>query len=183
MKRVYFLMIALAAFALSACSAIEDAATIKVDIPDFAITLPATVTGPVGITRVDPYNFSGSYTLNINQDAFSDIQPYISLITGITISEVTVTITKVSGTGGTASNITLSATGVTPNVTMSNFTFGTAVPGNAALKTFLQNTIMRLKNGDVTVSIVGTTDVAPGTELRISIELSGVEVTAKTITF
>ena len=178
MKKVYFLMIALGALALSACSAIEDAATIKVPVPDFAINLSA----PVSAATRAATNFSGSQILSINDPQFSAIKDYIDVITDIIINQVTVTITNSGSSGTGASNITLSATGVTPNVTIANYTFGTPYSGDAALKTFLKNVILQLKNG-VTVSISGTTDVPSGETLSVSIALSGVEVWAKTIKF
>jgi len=183
MKKINVLMIALATLALSACSSLKDAAIVKVDVADFNINITADV-GPTrsgeGITRTgNP--FGGSYVLSINSSQFSNLRPYRNLMSGITIEDVAITITKSGGGSGTATNIILSATGVSPNFTLASYTLGQKIQGNAALLNFIKSTILQLKTNDnVTVSIAGETNVTSGS-LDVVIEVKGIKVLVETI--
>jgi len=184
MKKFNVLMIALAAFALGACSLIEDAATVKVDISDFTIDIPANVEGisrAGGLTRADGLNpFSGSYTLSISESQFGDLNKYKNVITDVKIDAVTVTITQSGLTDGIAQNVKLEATGVNDFI-IASYTFGQAYT-NPGLITFVKNTILQLKNDSVTIHISGVTNANSG-PLTVTISVEGVQLWAKTITF
>ena len=178
MKKINVLMIAFIALALSAC---KDAATVKITVPDFTIDIPATV-GPTrsgeGITRAGA-PFSGSYVLSINDPQFSNLKNYKNLMSGVNIQDVTIKISR-TGTNGTATNVTLSATGVSPNFTLPSYTLGQEIQGNATLINFVKGVILQLKNDNVTISITGETDVAAG-PLTVTIAVKGVQVLVETI--
>jgi hypothetical protein len=191
MKKINVLMIAMAILVLSACNALEDAATVKVDVPDFTIEIPTNVTLPTnasGITRADSeqIQFSGSYTLSITESQFNDLRKYKNLITDIKIEDVTITIQQ-DGLSGTAQNIMLKATNVVPDFNIPTYTFGQTYRNNPALPNFIKSTIFELKNDSVTITFSGKTsvdfdaigDVAP----VITIEVKGIQVWAKTIEF
>ena len=185
MKKINVLMIALAALTLSACSAIEDAATVKVNVPDFNINITADVEAATrsgdGMYTGTMTPFSGSYEVSIEEQQFGDLKKYKNLMTGVTISSVTITISQPGTTGGIAANIRLSATNVT-DFTLANYNLGDVYQGDANLINFLKNAILQLKNDKVTVSISGETNVASG-PLDVVIAVKGIQVLAKTIEF
>ena len=184
-------MIAMAILVLSACNALEDAATVKVDVPDFTIEIPTNVTLPTnasGITRADSeqIQFSGSYTLSINDSQFNDLRKYKNLITDIKIEDVTIAIQQ-DGLSGTAQNIILKATNVAPDFNIPTYTFGQTYRNNPALPNFIKSTIFELKNDSVTITFSGETsvdfDAIGNVAPVITIEVKGIQVWAKTIEF
>jgi len=183
MKKINVLTIAFAALALSACSSLKEAATVKIGVPNFNIEFPANLgvtRSGEGITRVGT-PFSGSYVLSINESQFSELKNYKNLIAGVTIQDVTITITKPGGGTGTATGVILSATGVSPNFTLNTYTLGQEIQGNANLLNFAKGVILQLKNSDsITISISGETDVATG-PLTVTIAVKGVQVLVETI--
>ena len=182
-------MIAFAALTLSACSLIEDVATIKINVRDFTINIPVTLASPDRITRSEPFNFNGSYEVSLNDAHFGKLKNYINLISDIKIKEVTINIINPSEVE--VRNLTFSATGVTLNFSIASHNFGQEpYHGNTRLKTFIKNVILQLQNGNVTVNVAGTINLASDTinlisnaNTSVEIEISGVQAWAKTIEF
>ncbi len=179
MKNIKIIIAALGLIALGACNAIEDATTIKVDVPNFELNIPAAMGIPTSAApSATAFNFfSGSYTLSINDPAFNELRRYKKLISDVKITDVSVTISNASGTH--AQNLLLKAEGV-GQFTLANYTFGTPYTGSEELKTFLKNIIFALKNDTVIVKASGETDATSGA-IDIVIAVEGVQVWAKTL--
>jgi hypothetical protein len=188
MRKINVLTYALAVLALSACNVIEDIATIKIDVPDFTIDIPAIVAPPEpepddeeGSTQTENEltSFSGSYTLSITELQFDELYDYKNLITDIKIERDTLTITQDDLAAGIFKNISLKATDVNVNdCYISGYTFGKPY-SSSGLTNFLKSTMFWLRNDSVTISISGETNAPPG-PLTVTITVEGMQVWVKT---
>jgi len=185
MKTNYFcFVLALGMFVLGACKQIDKASTISVSVPDFTVDIPVTVSSVNASSALradgDFRDFSGSAIIDVNDPNFAELAKYRDMITSVSVGTASVTMN--SSSGSTAKNITLSATGVTPDFTISSYTLGTdySLPELVTYADKVFNQVV--KAGSLTVSASGQTDIdAAADQVTLSIHFGGIQVKAQLV--
>jgi len=177
-KFLFLLSCVVSLFVYTSCDKIEEAATIKVPVSDFSLDIPAMVQSSGLKSTAAPNHFSGSGSLDINDENFSNLKKNQSFITSIVIGTVSIKVTSSSGTF--AENITLSSPGI-GNCVVKKFDFNKNF-NSPELAAFATKVFQKLKDaGAVTVSIVGDTDAQAGENLKISLFFGNIEIKAKVV--
>ena len=182
---ISLMALAICLFTFGACSEIEKASIVTVSVPDFTVEIPAVIESPStsnALMRADDgfRTFSGSAPIDISSANFADLEKYRDMITSIAIGTASVEITAATGT--MAKDIVISATGVTPNFSISSYEFGTEY--STGLVTYATKIFNQfVKTGNITISISGKTDVDESTnKVDITIHFGDIDVKAQLIT-
>ena len=181
MKKInYFrlMVLAIGLFAFGACSQIEKASTVTVSVPDFTVNIPIT---PSSLRAAGDFkDVSGSATISMNDANFTELAKYKNMITSVKIGTTTVTMNAATGT--TVKNITVSASGISPDFIISSYTFGTeySTPEFVSYTNKVFNQFIKAESMNISVS--GQTDIDENTgQVIVSIHFGNIQVKAQLI--
>jgi len=177
-----FVVLAMSLSIFSSCKQIDKATTISVSVPDFTVDIPATLSSVNSSSALraagDFRDFSGSATIDLSDPNFAELAKYKDMITSVNVGTAVVTMTASTGTA--AKNVVTSASGVTPDYTISSYTFGDqfSMPDFVTYTNKVFNQL--IKAGSLNVSISGQTDIDDTTgQVIVSIHFGNIEVKAQ----
>lgn len=181
MKRILFTTfltcVCLGFFA--SCDALEDAASVKVNVDPFTVTMSATQLSQVAEAKMGPATraaspYVASYTLNKTDPRFAEAAEYASNIVKVGVSNCSVKITCGSLTNA-ATGIKFSATGISSAFTIPSYSLGqtyTPPSNDASLNSLVVGAIMKMySSGSVTFNFECSTDVPAGSTLNVQLNI------------
>jgi len=188
MKKIKFqLMLLLAGlFVFYSCD-VEDTATIEVPVSSLSIDLEDIVVGnddpPMqqaksSIQLKSTLNsFFATQTISLeNLPDFKDVAKYKSQIKSVSVGSASVTISTTDENGTVVEKFVLEANNI-GNLEIPIYELGTNYAADE-IQNFATQILLKLFNGDVTLTASGKTDVISGENLKISITLQDIMLVA-----
>ena len=178
----FFILVALVtSLFVSSCS--KDVVSLPVPIPDFAINFSVNVEEPqASVLRSDNVfkTFSGSGTINMNDDGFKTLKYNLDNIIISSLSIGTVEIRASSSSGTLAKDIVLSSP--VGEFKVAQYAFGSTYYSDPTLISYAKKLFEKfIKDKEITVNVSGLTDADAGGDFTISLFFGGVEIKAKVL--
>jgi len=178
----FFILVALVTgLFVSSCS--KEIVSVPVPIPDFKVNFSVNVEDPQasGLRSDNEFKrFSGTGTININDEEFNNLRYNLDNIITSSLSIGTVEVRVTSSSGTLAKDIVLSSP--IGNFEVGQYTFGDVYYSDPALIGYAKDLFLRfIIDGQITVSVAGSTDADADGDFRVSLFFGDVEIRAKVV--